>query len=326
MALALLLASARSFAADAWMAGLTGGVRSRSMGGCFAALSTPEDAHLFNPAGLGGLERHGRMRLSLDPLGPLLVRAAREPGDWSWVENLPRLGAVRRLEWRSPHLALSLTPAEWHPAATSTLPLEGGEARPAASELAPSVTAALALDRRVRLGVAVTAWYDADHRRRRAGVSYGAIIRANRRMDVGGQAVYLPVGALDARRPLDQLGDGTVNVGIAWHPFGRPGEDAGKAALLLALDVRNVTQEVGLAGKQELHLGAEGLLPFGLRPRSGLSWPNLGGFSNGRPCPSAGLGWQVALAGGELGLDLGWMRDPALSGRALWMGALRWTP
>ena len=319
----LLLPALAARAGDAWLAGLSAGTRARSMGGCFAAISTADDAQLYNPAGLAGLERRGRLVLVLDPLASL-ARARRSPGDWSWAEALPRAALARRLEWRGPHLALALAPAEWLPAASAALAIAGEEQRPATGDLVPTVTAALALDQRVRLGLSVGAWY-AQHVRRRAGVSYGAIIRANRRMDVGGQAVYLPVGALDARRPLDQLGDGTVNVGVAWHPFGRAAEEPRRATLLLALDVRNVTQEPGLAARQELHLGGELHFPAGLDLRAGIAWPNLGGFSRGQPCPGGGLGWRARLLGGSLGVDLGWTRDPARA-VGIWMGGLRWSP
>lgn len=317
--LGLALLAAPALAVDRWLPGEP--ARARALGGCFAALSLPTDAHLFNPAGLA---RHGARpgwRLELDPAAAA-IRPLAQDGDWDWAGALPALLPLRRLEWRGRRLALSLAPASWIPADLSTLARRGETAEPPSGELVPSLGAALALDTRVRLGVAAAAWLDPE-RGRRVGVSYGAVVRANRIMDVGGQALYLPAGALDARVPLDQLGDGTINVGVACYPLGRD-EGGRRGALLLALDVRNVTQESGLGGRQELHLGAEGRLPGGLDLRGGVYWPNRVAGATGAPCVGGGLGWVWDGPPGGLRLDLAWLGDPAERADRVWTGGLRW--
>lgn len=315
-----LLLAGLTHAADRWLPAAPS--RVRALGGCFAALSTPDDAHLFNPAGLARLGRRRGFKLALDGSAAWIRPQAQEE-DWDWAPLLPALLPVRRLEWRGRHLALALTPAEWHPGATDSLARTYDVARPPSGELVPSVTAALALDERVRLGFTVTGLLDAGHDRRRVGVAYGAIIRANRIMDVGAQALYLPMGALETRSALDQLGDGSINVGIACYPWGR--DEGGRRGLaLLALDVRNLTQESSLAGRQELHLGVEGRLPAGLDLRGGVYWPNRGTDSQGFPCVGGGLGWALDLPLGGLQLDVAWLQDPARRADHIWTGGLRW--
>lgn len=296
--------------------------RVRALGGCFAALSGPGDAHLYNPAGLAQFGRPASLKAVLDP-GAAWIRPQAQEQDWAWSSELSALLPLRRLEWHGRHLALALCPAEWLPAGGASLAPAYQRARPLSGELVPSFTAALALDGRVRVGVAGSALLDEEHDRRRVGVSYGAMIRANRIMDVGAQAVYLPVGAPEARRPLDQLGDGTINVGIACYPWGRD-EGGRRGPLLLALDVRNVTQESGLAGRQELHLGVEGRLPAGLDLRGGVYWPNHGADSAGFPCVGGGLGWVLDQPWGGLSLDLAYLQDPLQRDRRIVTGGLRW--
>jgi hypothetical protein len=319
LAICLLLVGA-AMAEQRWLPATP--ARVRALGGCFAALSTPEDAQFYNPAGLAIFGQRPALKAVLD-VSALRIRPRKQAEDWNWAGALPALLPLRRLEWRGRHLAVALSPADWHPAATSTLARAVDEARPLSGELAPSLSAALALDHRVRLGVTATALLDASHKRRRVGVSYGAVIRANKIMDVGGQAVYLPVGALESRRPLDQLGDGTINVGIACYPWGRD-ERGRRGPLLLALDVRNVTQESGLSKRQELHLGLESRLPVGLDLRGGVYWPNSSPDSPGFPCVGGGLGWNLNLPLGGLSLDLAWLQDPARRGDHIWTGGLRW--
>jgi hypothetical protein len=316
LALALI---GSAWAQTRWLPGEP--ARVRALGGCFAALSLPTDAHLFNPAGLASHGARPGWRLELDPTAAA-IRPVAQDGDWDWAESLPLLLPLRRAEWRGRRLALSLTPATWLPAAVSGLAAPGETAEPPSGELVPSLSVALALDSRVRLGVSAAAWLD-PQRGRRAGVSYGAVVRANRIMDVGGQALYLPAGALDARRPLDQLGDGTINVGVACYPLGRD-EGGRRGLLLLALDVRNVTQESGLGGRQELHLGVEGRLPGGLDLRGGVFWPNRGTGASGVPCVGGGLGWVWNGPPGGLRLDLAWLQNPAEREGRLWTGGLRW--
>lgn len=313
-----------SRAQDPWLGGLSSGTRIRSMGTCFAAASGPGDALLFNPAGLASRRGSQGLDLELNPILPFTFQARQEEGDWHWARALPALSLVRRVGWKSRRLSVALGSSEWQPDSVESLPGLQQEARPSSADIVPALTLALALDDRVRLGGTLSACFDREQHRRRVGVAYGAIIRANRRMDVGANAVYFPEGAAQARRTLDRLGDGTINVGVAWHPLGRPEDRRARSTLMVAMDVRNVTQDAGLAGSQEFHLGAEALWHGRLALRGGLQWPNQHPSAS-RPRFSGGLALREILPWGTLQADLGLMETPLGNGR-VWMAGLGWSP
>jgi len=325
--LALLLAgmASRASAEDRWLGGLSSGTRLRSMGGCFAAASDAGDALLFNPAGLAHARGGTGFSLRLDPTAPIAFRPREATGDWPWAKVLPALSVVRQVAWRGSRLCVALGTSEWQPDSMNKLPGLGEEARPSSSALAPALALALALDERVRVGSTLTAWFDHVQERRRLGVSYGVLIRANRFMDVGAHAAYFPAGAASARSSLDRMGDGTINVGVAWQPFGRASGRMRGNTLLVAMDVRNVTQDAGLAGSQELHLGAEALWRGHMALRGGMQWPNENP-GDGGPRVSGGLGWRGAFLKGMFQADLGLMQDPLRGGDRLWMAGLGWSP
>ncbi len=311
-------------AKDLWLGGLSSGTRLRSMGGVFAASSEAGDALLFNPAALAKREGGG-FGVEVGPLAPLAFQPQEDQRDWAWAKLLPALSALRRVEWQGGGLGIALGAVEWQPDSLGAFPEVGSPAKPATTQLVPTVAVALALDERVRLGGALSMWFDSVEGRRRPGVTYGVIIRANRHMDVGAQAAYFPGGAATARPVLDRMGDGAINVGAAWRPLGRPGAKARATTLLLAVDVRNVTQDAGLAGRQELHAGAEFLWRDHVALRGGLQWPNQE-QDGARPCAAWGVGWQGRLLSGELRADVGLMQDPLRGGHRLWMAGMGWTP
>lgn len=342
-ALAALVALAAPARAAGWLLGAQDGVRVRSMGGCYAANSDWSDARFFNPAGLRVGPAAG-LRLRFDPLavGRPAVRAA--DGDAGYAAALPWLLPLRglRLSWGP--LLLDLAPADWQPRFARDLPTGARDAEVSSADVAPTLAFAFAFDERVSLGAALTALRSEDDDRRRLGVSYGALLRANRLLDVGAQAVYLPAGDVERRRQIDRIGDGTINVGLLWYLRGRPGrrqrtlpESFGAvrawedADLRLALDVRNVTQEDGLSGRQEVHLGASSGW-FGLfELRAGVFWPREGANVLVQPRGSAGLGLTPLPSKrgrdepSALNLQAGWMDDPTGTGAGIWTGALTWT-
>lgn len=324
LCLLLLLSATRLAAEDLWVGSLSSGARLRSMGGVFAASSEAGDALLFNPAALARQGASG-FGLELGPLAPVNFRPSQAKRDWGWSKALPALSALRRVEWRGGGLGIALGAVEWLPDSIEAYPKVGERATPASTQLVPTLALALAMDERVRLGGAMSLWFDSQKGRRRPGLSYGVIIRANRHMDVGAQAAYFPAGAAASRPALDRMGDGAINVGVAWRPLGRPGVKSRASTLLVAVDVRNVTQDAGLAGRQELHLGAEALWRGQLAARAGVQWPNQE-QDGARPCASWGLGWQGRILRGAVHADLGLMQDPLRGGHRLWMAGLGWSP
>lgn len=342
LGLALLVAAAPA-AASGWLLGAQDAVRVRSMGGCYAASSDWTDARLFNPAGLRVGSGQG-LRLRFDPLvlGRPTIRAAK--GDRAYADLLPWALPLRgvRLGWGPLHV--DFTPADWLPQTSADLPAGARGAEVGSAEFAPSLTFAFAFDERVSLGATLVSLREEESARRRLGVSYGALLRVNHLLDVGAHAVYLPSGDADRRRQLDRIGDGTINVGLQVHPRGRATRRSrmlpsrltlqelfDSADPRLALDMRNVTQEAGLSGRQEVHFGAAAGW-FGLfELRAGFFWPRADAQILTRPRGSAGFGLTPLRPAkrddgpAKLNIQAGWMDDPLGAGTGIWTGALTWT-
>jgi apolipoprotein N-acyltransferase len=338
-----LLLAAPPAEARGWLIGAQDAARLRSMGGCFAAGSDWSDARQFNPAALPVGAAPG-WSLRLDPLAAGRPRIDGAAGDGAYARALPWLLPLRSLRLAAGPLHAELAPGDWLPADPDALPADADGGRASSRDFVPSLSLALAFDSRVSLGLTLLALRAAAAESRRLGVVYGALLRANPKLDVGAQAVYLPTGSADRLRAIDRIGDGTVNIGLLVHPLGRadrhtrtlppnfgPTEILGRTDLRLALDVRNVTQEEGLAGRQELHLGASAGW-FGLvELRGGVYWPRTGSNEPARARTGLGIGLTPlrSRGGGDgpppLSIQWAWLNEALGRGEGLWTGGLTWT-
>jgi apolipoprotein N-acyltransferase len=319
-----------SHGSDHFVTSGTATARSLSMGGCFAASSQISDAHLYNPAALVRGLGEPAWTIQMDPLSWWLAKrgdASKQPSS---------LLSLKQLQVRGRHWALAFTPAEREIPELSKMSSDFDQDPQSWSSSVPTVSFAMAIDHRIRLGLSL-AWHaDEAGSSRRPSINYGALLRANPWFDVGVQAIYLVSSASISRRQLEQVGDGTINVGVAFHPLGRV--ESGRVstyspwnqpAVLVALDVRNVTQEVGLDQQQEVHFGVESRWAQIGALRGGVYWPRKGDLLIGQPRFSAGLGLRLPsflqdAFSADGSLDITWVQDPSRRASAIWIGSWSW--
>jgi hypothetical protein len=328
----LLLVLAAS--AEQYWSPAAGSLRLRSMGGCLAASSTWWDGPLGNPAALRRPVRRMALELTLDGVAPFFINPDVSPGDRPYARLLPEISGLGRVALATKTISLALGLSSHQARDASSLPPVWKTARPASSDLLPWLQFGAALDHKVSLGVTVLGVYNEESQRREAAFTYGVLIRANQRMDVGAVAHYLP-GAGEPFRQLDRLGDRTINVGMVIYPLKRPDRESVSHELFdprIAIDVRNVTQEPGLSSKQELHLGSSLGIAGGGELRAGIFWPVQEANLSGKPRASLGLalvqpGVQEQVSTGSQGpwlLEIGWMQHPVNIGDGIWMLRANW--
>lgn len=312
----------------------SGSLRTRSLGGCVAAGSGWWDTPLGNPAALRRPVRKLSWELQLDPLPPLLWTVKRDPGDGALSGLLPHAALLGRAALATRHLSVAFSLARHQESDPDRIPTSLDDQLVHSGSLLPVLNLGLALDDKVSLGLSAMGCYSEESDSRELGLIYGVLVRANRYVDVGGMAIYLP-GDDEPFRRLDRLGDRSINVGVQIYPLGRPdrsSESPRRVDPRLLIDMRNVTQESSLGSRQELHLG--GLLGLAglVELRAGVFWPVEEENFTGKPRASAGIGLsQLALAEqvstgsqGPWAIELGWMQHPENTGKGIWMLKLGW--
>lgn len=114
----------------------------------------------------------------------------------------------------------------------------------------------------VAIGAGSELWRLRDEARNlwQLGFSYGVLVQPDPRVSVGVVYVELPDSFVRARYLLERIGDESLNLGVAWHPF---------ASTTVSADLRHIGEE-GDPLTRELHVGLEQIMFRHLAVRGGV--------------------------------------------------------
>ncbi|RMD86199.1 MAG: hypothetical protein D6813_15230 [Calditrichaeota bacterium] len=265
-------------------------VRARplAMGGAFTSIEDDLAAINFNPAAfnLYQSEKPHRVTLFLNPVAPFV--GLFQDTDLFKVGRAKFEDFLVTLSLFLKSIALSVNPFEFGILLGEEnlyLPkfLESDEifhTETFKNNLTHSFVAKLKLADQVSIGGAAFIVYGNDEKIlnkqiRKIGLSYGILLKPEKKLNVGVVFFNLPDSLPKVRLPVERIVDESVNIGISYKAFPQT---------LFSLDVRNVVEEQSVV-EREVHVGFEQIILSQFAFRAGFFNKKEGNFA-----VSAGIG------------------------------------
>ncbi|MDZ7338576.1 MAG: hypothetical protein ONB30_08550 [candidate division KSB1 bacterium] len=239
--------------------------RSLSMGGASVAVRDDLGAVNMNPAAIDLFATPQTLRFAVffNPVAPAVAFCRSADLGTARNEQAIALAAFVKA------IAVTLSPLDlvvsWGEEVPGFGPRQHGpeafQLRHFADVFCSSGAVRLRLAPQVALGAGSTVWHlrQQGHSLWQAGFSYGVLVQPDPRVCVGAVYVELPDSFETARQPLERIGDESLNLGFAWHPF---------SSTMLSADLRSVGEE-GSPLSRELHVGFEQIVFGHLALRGG---------------------------------------------------------